>query len=143
MSNRSLKTPCIGLCSTVYGDAVCRGCKRYDYEIIDWNIYNNEQQQAVWHRLEALLEKVMTSKLIITDREQLREKLIKYHIRFNDEQSSFYWALLLLHKGSRLIKNIDAYGIKLIPPYDQMLLWELREQIDKEFFMLSEQHYSN
>ncbi|HBZ99754.1 MAG TPA: DUF1289 domain-containing protein, partial [Pseudomonas sp.] len=28
MSSQRIKTPCIGLCSTVYGDVVCRGCKR-------------------------------------------------------------------------------------------------------------------
>lgn len=141
MSNSSLKTPCIGLCSTVYGDAVCRGCKRYDYEIIDWNIYDNAKQQAVWHRLERLLAQVMSSKLIITDKDQLKEKLIKHNIRFKEEQSEFYWALLLLQKGSRLIKNMDAYGIELIPPYNQIPLWELREQIDKDFFDISTQNY--
>lgn len=141
MSNRALKTPCVGLCSTVYGDTVCRGCKRYDYEIIDWNTYNEEQQQAVWVRLENLLEQVMVNKLIITDRQLLKEKLIKHNIRFRPNQSSYYWAYQLLLKGSRLIKNIDAYGICLIAPYDQFPLWQLREQIDIEFFEISEKKY--
>ncbi len=142
MPNSYLKTPCVGLCSTVYGDTVCRGCKRYDYEIIDWNTYNEEQQQAVWVRLENLLEQVMVNKLIITDRQLLKEKLIKHNIRFRPNQSSYYWAYQLLLKGSRLIKNIDAYGICLIAPYDQFPLWQLREQIDIEFFEISEKHYN-
>ena len=49
-------TPCIGLCSTVYGDLVCRGCKRFSHEIIDWNRYDHQQKAAVWQRLEQLLE---------------------------------------------------------------------------------------
>ncbi|KAA0952431.1 DUF1289 domain-containing protein, partial [Pseudomonas sp. ANT_H14] len=28
MYNQTIKTPCVGLCSTVYGDLVCRGCNR-------------------------------------------------------------------------------------------------------------------
>ncbi|MCA4075779.1 DUF1289 domain-containing protein, partial [Pseudomonas kurunegalensis] len=36
MSNKSIKTPCVGLCSTVYGDTVCRGCKRFHHEVINW-----------------------------------------------------------------------------------------------------------
>lgn len=141
MSSRSLKTPCVGLCSTVYGDAVCRGCKRYDYEIIDWNAYNNEQQQVVWQRLENLLEQVMSDKLIVQNRELLKDKLIKHNIRFRPQQSSYYWAYQLLLKGSRLIKNIDAYGIQLLPPYNEKALWELREQIDIDFFAISEKNY--
>ncbi|MEO1955257.1 MAG: DUF1289 domain-containing protein, partial [Gammaproteobacteria bacterium] len=38
---RSVKTPCIGVCSTVFGDEVCRGCKRFQNEVIEWNSYNN------------------------------------------------------------------------------------------------------
>ena len=48
----TIKTPCVGLCSTVYGDLVCRGCKRYHHEVIQWNGYNAEEKQAVWLRLE-------------------------------------------------------------------------------------------
>ncbi|WVM93272.1 DUF1289 domain-containing protein [Halopseudomonas pachastrellae] len=53
------KTPCIGLCSTVFGDLVCRGCKRFSHEIIDWNRYDNGQRAAVWSRLEQLLEQLI------------------------------------------------------------------------------------
>lgn len=141
MSKLPLKTPCIGLCSTVYGDAVCRGCKRYDYEIIDWNTYTEEQKQAVWHRLEDLLQEVMGNKLVIIDTSLLKEKLVKHSIRFNKGQSPYYWAYLLLAKGSRQIKNIDAYGLKLLSPFDQLPLWQLREQIDIEYFSLSSTHY--
>lgn len=141
MSKLSLKTPCIGLCSTVYGDAVCRGCKRYDYEIIDWNTYTEEQKLAVWHRLAELLETVMSNKMVIIDSSLLKEKLIKHSIRFNKWQSPHYWAYLLLAKGSRQIKSIDAYGLKLLAPFDELPLWQLREQIDIEYFSLSTAHY--
>lgn len=43
MSNQTIKTPCIGLCSTVYGDLVCRGCKRFHHEVIQWNGYGEEE----------------------------------------------------------------------------------------------------
>ena len=44
MSNQTIKTPCVGLCSTVYGDLVCRGCKRFHHEVIQWNGYNEEEK---------------------------------------------------------------------------------------------------
>ena len=44
MSNLTpIRTPCIGVCSTGIGDAVCRGCKRFTHEVIDWNGYSTEQ----------------------------------------------------------------------------------------------------
>jgi predicted Fe-S protein YdhL (DUF1289 family) len=55
MPNQTIKTPCVGLCSTVYGDLVCRGCKRFHHEVIHWNGYDEEKKRAVWLRLEQLL----------------------------------------------------------------------------------------
>lgn len=45
------RTPCIGVCSTTYGDLVCRGCKRFAHEIVQWNSFAADQQQTVWNRL--------------------------------------------------------------------------------------------
>jgi uncharacterized protein len=45
------RTPCIGICSTTYGDLVCRGCKRFAHEIVGWNGYDPDQRGAVWLRL--------------------------------------------------------------------------------------------
>ena len=49
------KTPCIGICSTTtFGDSVCRGCKRYAKEVLNWISYSDEMKCAVLKRLEAL-----------------------------------------------------------------------------------------
>lgn len=47
-------TPCVGICSTTYGDLVCRGCKRYAHEIVQWNAYSQQQRNAVSQRLTDL-----------------------------------------------------------------------------------------
>jgi predicted Fe-S protein YdhL (DUF1289 family) len=67
MPNQTIKTPCVGLCSTVYGDLVCRGCKRFHHEVIHWNGYNEDEKRAVWLRLEQLLSQVMAAKVEIFD----------------------------------------------------------------------------
>ena len=72
---KSLKTPCIGICSTVFGDEVCRGCKRYQNEVIDWNGYTDVEKEAVLIRLEALKTQIMRAKVNIFDEEILREKI--------------------------------------------------------------------
>ncbi|MEJ2131069.1 MAG: DUF1289 domain-containing protein, partial [Gammaproteobacteria bacterium] len=54
MPDRPISTPCVGVCSTVYGDLVCRGCKRYAHEVIEWNRYEPQQKREVWRRLVML-----------------------------------------------------------------------------------------
>ncbi len=47
-------SPCIGVCSTTYGDLVCRGCNRFAHEVVQWNGYDDGQRDAIWGRLEEL-----------------------------------------------------------------------------------------
>ncbi len=141
MPNQIIKTPCVGLCSTVYGDLVCRGCKRFHHEVINWNGYNEAEKRAVWLRLEQLLVQVMTAKLEVFDAEKLRLQLVQRKIRFVPNQSEYCWAYQLIARGARVISNIEAYGLALMPEFRDWPLPDLRDAIDREFFLLSEAHY--
>ncbi|MGY4535162.1 putative Fe-S protein YdhL (DUF1289 family) [Pseudomonas sp. TE3786] len=141
MSNHRIKTPCVGLCSTVYGDLVCRGCKRFHHEVVNWNLYNDEEKRAVWLRLEILLVQVMAAKVDVFDPSRLRQQLEQRQIRFVPEQSEYCWAYQLIARGARVINQLDAYGMVLLPEFRDWSLPELRDAIDREFFLLSEAHY--
>ncbi|MES2818167.1 MAG: DUF1289 domain-containing protein [Pseudomonadota bacterium] len=141
MSIQRIKTPCVGLCSTVYGDLVCRGCKRFHHEVIDWNRYGDEEKHAVWRRLEILLVQVMAAKLEVFDAGCLRRQLEQRTIRFVPEQSPYCWAYQLIARGARVIERLDAYGMALLPEFRDWTLPQLRDAIDREFFLLSEAHY--
>jgi len=141
MSNQRIKTPCVGLCSTVFGDQVCRGCKRFHHEIVNWNAYNDEEKRAVWARLEVLLTQVVSAKLEVFDPLRLREQLQQRKSRFIPEQSEYCWAYQLISRGARHIQQVDAYGIHIFPEFRERPLMELRDAIDQEFFILSEAHY--
>jgi predicted Fe-S protein YdhL (DUF1289 family) len=141
MPNQIIKTPCVGLCSTVYGDLVCRGCKRFHHEVIHWNGYDEAQKRAVWLRLEQLLVQVMTAKLEVFDAATLRQQLVQRKIRFVPSQSEYCWAYQLIARGARVISNIEAYGLVLMPEFRGWPLPDLRDAIDREFFLLSEAHY--
>jgi len=141
MSNHRIKTPCVGLCSTVYGDLVCRGCKRFHHEVVNWNLYTDEEKRAVWLRLEILLVQVMAAKVDVFDPARLRQQLEQRQIRFVPEQSEYCWAYQLIARGARVINQLDAYGLVLLPEFRDWALPELRDAIDREFFLLSEAHY--
>ncbi|MCF7202328.1 DUF1289 domain-containing protein [Pseudomonas oligotrophica] len=141
MSDQRIKTPCVGLCSTVYGDLVCRGCKRFHHEVVNWNAYSAEEKRAVWLRLEVLLAQVVAAKLEVFDEQLLRSQLEARQIRFVAEQSVYCWAYQLIARGARLIQQLEAYGIGLLPEFRDWPLPQLRDAIDREFFLLSEAHY--
>ena len=61
------RTPCVGICSTTYGDLVCRGCKRFAHEIVQWNGYDEDQQSIIWSRLNSLRDEVTLYFLQVSD----------------------------------------------------------------------------
>ena len=66
------RTPCVGICSTTYGDLVCRGCKRFAHEIVGWNGYRDEQRDVVWERLNRLLAESVRAYVAVIDEDRLR-----------------------------------------------------------------------
>ena len=61
------RTPCVGICSTTYGDLVCRGCMRFAHEIVGWNGFNEAQREAVWQRLLELRDGAVRSAVEVVD----------------------------------------------------------------------------
>jgi uncharacterized protein len=43
--------PCIAVCSTSQGDAVCKGCGRTFDEVQHWTAFSPAEKRAVWHRI--------------------------------------------------------------------------------------------
>ena len=44
-------TPCIAICSTSQGDAVCKGCGRNFAEVQYWTAMTPVEKRAVWRRI--------------------------------------------------------------------------------------------
>ncbi len=43
--------PCIAICSTAQGDAVCKGCGRSEQEVQHWTELTPGEKRAVWRRI--------------------------------------------------------------------------------------------
>ncbi len=139
MSN-SVKTPCVGICSTVFGDEVCRGCKRFQHEIIQWNGYDDVAKRSVLNRLELLKVQIMESKIRITDEGLLMTKLLEFKIKFEEDNNSLCWVFDLLRSGSQSIVSPTDFGFELIDNSVSNLS-ELKKVMEEELFKLSEAHY--
>ena len=137
---RSVKTPCIGVCSTVFGDEVCRGCKRFQNEVIDWNGYQNSQKIAVLTRLESLKTQIMESKISIVNKEVLQNQLDTLDIKYVIDDNPFCWVFDLLRQASQSIDSLQDFGIVLQDGVENNL-FELKKIIESELFSLSEAHF--
>ena len=49
-------TPCIAICSTSQGDAVCKGCGRSEGEVQHWPAMSPAEKRATWRRITQLDE---------------------------------------------------------------------------------------
>ncbi len=138
--SKSVKTPCIGVCSTVFGDEVCRGCKRFQHEIIKWNAYDDIEKRSVLNRLELLKVQIMQSKIMIIDEDLLRSKLHDYKVKFDEDSDSLCWVFDLLRSGSQSITDPSEFGFDLLNS-SVLNLSELKKVMEEELFKLSEAHY--
>lgn len=141
MLDRPIKTPCIGVCSTGIGDSVCRGCKRFSHEVIDWNSYTAAQKLAVDSRLSSFLSQCVSNRIRITDRNLLRWQLSVQQVRFAEHHDEYCWAYSLLKAGAGQINDTCRYGFEVDLRFRNLTLVELRESIDQEFYTLSEAYY--
>mgnify|MGYP001185195298 FL=1 len=137
---RSVKTPCIGVCSTVFGDEVCRGCKRFQNEVIDWNSYQDSQKIAVLFRLESLKTQIMESKISIVNKKLLQNQLDTLDIKYVIDDNPFCWVFDLLRQASQSIDSLQDFGIVLQDGVENNL-FELKKIIESELFSLSEAHF--
>ena len=138
--SKTVKTPCIGVCSTVFGDEVCRGCKRFQHEIIQWNGYDDDAKRSVLNRLELLKVQIMESRIRITDEGLLKAQLLENKIKFDEDNNALCWVFDLLRSGSQSITNPVNYGFELIDNSVSNLS-VLKKVMEDELFKLSEAHY--
>ncbi len=136
---KSVKTPCIGVCSTVFGDVVCRGCKRFVHEVIDWNIYSIEQKLLVKQRLAELSAQVLQGKLVVFDKNLFEGLLTKVEVDL--EQTQSMQIIEVLRKAAKQIENLADFGIQVLPEYQQYSVNELKELIDAEIHVLATATY--
>jgi predicted Fe-S protein YdhL (DUF1289 family) len=120
-------TPCAGKCSTVFGDSVCRGCRRFSHEVIDWNKYSPEQKLLIWQRLDVQLDQILLPLVAVKDWQLLTEFLQSQQVRLLDSASNgrkIYHALRLCQRQK---DYVERSGL-LVTPEQVDRLWHLFEQ---------------
>ncbi len=135
-------TPCIGICSTTFGDDVCKGCRRFSHEIISWPKYSDDERAIVNSRLEQFKIKVLQEKFSIVDPDVFRSKLSEYSIKFNDSMEPITWLFDLLRASGKQELNLEDFGVQVLPQYAHYPLPDLNQLMNTEFSELSEAYFN-
>ena len=141
MSLSRVRTPCIGVCSTTFGDTVCRGCKRFLHEIVDWNRYTEEQKNIVWQRLDQLLCTVVDNYVQVEDAGLLGEALAYQNIRQQPQLSPPGWVPELLKAAGHQPLDWQRFGLRYCGPDNALTPRQLYDRISAEVHALAVAHY--
>ena len=113
MKKNKASTPCLGICSTTYGDNVCKGCKRFIHEVINWNKYTAIEKEVVNSRLETFKLTVLKDRFLITDVNLLAFKLNEQGINFNDSLDPMTWIFDLLRAAGSQKLDLLLHEVSL------------------------------
>ena len=134
-------TPCVGLCSTTYGDSVCRGCKRFAHEIVHWNRYDDHQKSAVLSRLTQFMLGVVSRYVLVTDAQALQDALESHSLRYRKDQPPECWAYDLFRQTRGQFARLGDLGLSKNPEAEAMSYGEIWNAMNSEYLAVSEGHY--
>ncbi len=142
MKSRLTRTPCIGVCSTTsVGDSICRGCKRYAFEVIRWNAYQDEEKESVLRRIEALTVQIMQDKLHVVSRQALLEAMARFSLPVNMALSPYCWINTLFQKAPLQQLVLEECGLSVAPAYATLSTQALADLVDEQLLTLCQAHF--
>lgn len=137
----TIKTPCIGVCSTGIGDSVCRGCKRFAHEVINWNGYSEAERSSILSRIESLLTQVVQERLEVVDVDALKHSLLEQKVRCNLDMNRYYLAYEAIRTFGNTLPGLDAIGCELKSDWRTCSIQQFKSAVDEAFYELSCAHY--
>ena len=138
LQKKRSSTPCLGICSTTFGDEVCKGCKRFSHEIVSWTKYSLEEREIVNDRLEKFKVQILKQRFEIIDKDLFETKLEEKAINFNHSLNPITWIFDLFRAAGSQSFDIESFGIKKLVQFDPKTI---RDEINKELLELSEAHH--
>jgi len=137
LKNRST-TPCLGICSTTYGDDVCKGCKRFVHEIINWPKYSMDERAIVNDRLEEFKLLILKERFKVVDKDLFALKLKENAINYNNSLDPLTWIFDLLRASGSQNLDLTQFGITSLQSFD---FKTIKDELNNEMLELSKAHH--
>ncbi|MBR51056.1 MAG: hypothetical protein CMD58_00895 [Gammaproteobacteria bacterium] len=138
LQKKRSSTPCLGICTTTFGDEVCKGCKRFSHEIVSWPKYSLEEREIVNARLEKFKINILQDRFTVSDIEIFQSKLDEKAINYNHSLDPLTWIFDLLRAAGSQSLDLKNFGIKSLRNYDPRTI---KDEINNELLELSEAHH--
>ena len=137
LKNRST-TPCLGICSTTYGDDVCKGCKRFVHEIINWPKYSMDERAIINDRLEEFKLLILKERFKVVDKDLFALKLKENAINYNNSLDPLTWIFDLLRASGSQNLDLAQFGITSLQNFD---FKTIKDELNNEMLELSKAHH--
>ena len=138
LQKKRSSTPCLGICSTTFGDEVCKGCKRFAHEIVGWTKYSQGEREIVNDRLEKFKIQILQHRFTVTDKNLFESMLEEKAINFNHSLDPLTWIFDLFRAAGSQTFDISNFGIKSLVQFNPKTI---RDEINNELLELSEAHH--
>ena len=138
LQKKRSSTPCLGICSTTFGDEVCKGCKRFAHEIVSWTKYSQEEREIVNDRLEKFKIQILQHRFAVTDKNLFESMLEEKAINFNNSLDPLTWIFDLFRASGSQTFYLSNFGIKSLVQFNPKTI---RDEINNELLELSEAHH--
>ena len=138
LQKKRSSTPCLGICSTTFGDEVCKGCKRFAHEIVSWTKYSQEEREIVNDRLEKFKIQILQHRFAVTDKNLFESMLEEKAINFNHSLDPLTWIFDLFRAAGSQTFDLSNFGIKSLVQFNPKTI---RDEINNELLELSEAHH--
>ena len=122
---------------------MCRGCKRFSHEIVDWNSYDDAQKETIWERLETFKKQVVGQIVRLKDQDRFQSAIEAQKIKEPEDYQAVY---LLVQRLVRHSKTLSFAGLENVSPDFEIMEGEIDslltlQQIDKEIVTRSRAFY--
>jgi len=138
LQKKRSSTPCLGICSTTFGDEVCKGCKRFSHEIVSWTKYSLEEREIINDRLEKFKIKILQHRFKVYDSKLLSSRLDEKAINFNHSLDPITWIFDLFRAAGSQEFDLNKYGIESLNHFNPKTI---KDEINDELLQLSEAHH--
>ena len=138
LQKKRSSTPCLGICTTTFGDDVCKGCKRFAHEIVSWTKYSLEEREIINDRLEKFKIKILQDRFKVIDSNLLAIRLEEKAINYNHSLDPLTWVFDLFRAAGSQEFDLRNYGIETLSHFNPKTI---KDDINDELLQLSEAHH--
>lgn len=128
--NKFIDSPCIGFCSTTYGDDYCKGCYRHFDQVIQWEQLSFEEKKIFYKKISEIIKPLVTDYLELECKEQFAQGCKVYNVTIQSDLPIEYHMYQLLQKASIKLHE-SPYGLRKKSNYSWSELYSL---IDKRIY---------